>query len=134
MPFEELCGATRAVGRADYVALSERFHTLVLTHTPQLTRELEESARRFITLVDVLYDHRRLLVADTAVPLAALFGDPAAPLLEAVAWAHPSIFRAASHAPPAVRSPRRVYFLPPRATVPEECEPSAFSLSLSLSL
>jgi cell division protein ZapE len=38
MSFDALCGAAQPVGRADYLALARQFHTLVLTHTPQLTR------------------------------------------------------------------------------------------------
>lgn len=65
--FETLCG--RPLGPADYLAIATHFHTLLLDGIPRLGPENFDKARRFITLVDALYEHRVKLVASAeAVP------------------------------------------------------------------
>jgi cell division protein ZapE len=65
--FETLCG--RALGPADYLAVATHFHTVVLDGIPRLGPENFDRARRFITLVDALYEHRvKLLASADAVP------------------------------------------------------------------
>jgi cell division protein ZapE len=65
--FEALCG--QPLGPADYLALATHFHTLVLDGVPLLGPDNFDRARRFITLVDALYEHRvKLLASAAAVP------------------------------------------------------------------
>jgi cell division protein ZapE len=64
--FEALCG--RSLGPADYLALATHTHTLVLDGVPRLGPENADRARRFITLVDALYEHRCKLVASAEAP------------------------------------------------------------------
>ncbi len=64
--FEALCG--RNLGPADYLALATHIHTLLLDGVPRLGPENADKARRFITLVDALYEHRCKLVASAAAP------------------------------------------------------------------
>lgn len=52
--FAELC--ERPLGPADYLALAENFSTLVIDAIPVLIDR--NTARRFMTLIDTLYDHR----------------------------------------------------------------------------
>jgi cell division protein ZapE len=59
--FESLCGA--ALGAGDYLALATRYHTLILDGVPRLSPDNYDKARRFIVLIDTLYDHRVKLVA-----------------------------------------------------------------------
>jgi len=59
--FETLCGA--ALGAGDYLALATRFHTLILDGIPRLSPDNYDKARRFITLIDTLYDQRVKLIA-----------------------------------------------------------------------
>ena len=54
--FEALCGGTRS--KSDYVELSKTFHTLLLSEVPILTEENDDAARRFIDLIDELYDRK----------------------------------------------------------------------------
>ena len=65
--FEALCG--QALGAGDYLALATHYQALVLDGVPRLSPENYDRARRFITLIDALYDHRVKLVASAdAVP------------------------------------------------------------------
>jgi cell division protein ZapE len=65
--FETLCGA--ALGAGDYLALATRFHTLILDGIPRLSPDNFDKARRFIILIDTLYDHRvKLLASADAMP------------------------------------------------------------------
>jgi cell division protein ZapE len=58
--FEELCAGAR--GAADYLALARAYHTLVLDGVPVLSENNRNEARRFVTLIDALYEHRCKLV------------------------------------------------------------------------
>lgn len=59
--FATLCGT--ALGAGDYLALATHFHALVLDDVPRLSPANFDEARRFIVLIDALYDHRVKLVA-----------------------------------------------------------------------
>lgn len=54
--FEELCG--RPLGAADYIALAGDKHTLFLAGVPKFSGATKTEAYRFVTLIDVLYEHR----------------------------------------------------------------------------
>lgn len=53
--FQDLCG--KPVAAADYIGLTDKFHTLVLKGVPVFTSANRTEAYRFLTLVDVLYEH-----------------------------------------------------------------------------
>jgi cell division protein ZapE len=59
--FDTLCN--RALGAGDYLAIAANFHTLVLDGIPRLSPANYDQARRFIILVDTLYDQRVKLIA-----------------------------------------------------------------------
>lgn len=59
--FEQLCG--QPLGAGDYLELAIQFETLVLDGIPRLSPENYDKARRFIVLIDALYDHRVKLIA-----------------------------------------------------------------------
>ncbi|HEX2561964.1 cell division protein ZapE [Phenylobacterium sp.] len=65
--FSSLCGV--ALGPNDYLAIAERFHTVFLEGVPKLVPARREEARRFVTLIDALYEaHARLIVLADAEP------------------------------------------------------------------
>lgn len=63
--FKELCGTPK--GASDYLAIATSFHTLFVANIPQMTSSHNEMARRFITLVDVLYEQKVKLIASASV-------------------------------------------------------------------
>ncbi|HEX3886063.1 MAG TPA: cell division protein ZapE [Phenylobacterium sp.] len=65
--FASLCSV--ALGPNDYVALAARFHTVFLEDVPRLAANRREEARRFVILIDALYEaHARLIVLAEAQP------------------------------------------------------------------
>jgi cell division protein ZapE len=65
--FDRLCNT--ALGAGDYLAIATTFHTLILDGIPLLSPDNFDQARRFIVLVDTLYDRRVKLIASAdAVP------------------------------------------------------------------
>jgi cell division protein ZapE len=70
MTFDALCG--RPLGAADYLTLATHFHTLLLDGVPRFTPERRNEGKRFITLVDELYEHRSLLAMTAEAPIETL--------------------------------------------------------------
>ncbi|QIW97417.1 hypothetical protein AMS68_002935 [Peltaster fructicola] len=65
--FDDLCRST--LGPADYITLASTYDTIILTDVPILTWLLKNEARRFITLLDALYECRcKLMVTAAAGP------------------------------------------------------------------
>jgi cell division protein ZapE len=65
--FDRLCNT--ALGAGDYLAIAQHFHTLVLDGIPRLSPDNYDQARRFIVLVDTLYDqHVKLIASADAAP------------------------------------------------------------------
>ena len=69
--FTELCEGPR--GAADYIELARTHHTLILSQVPQLGIADENEARRFITLIDELYDRNVKMVIAADTPIEQLY-------------------------------------------------------------
>ncbi len=67
--FAALCEGPRAA--SDYIEIAREFHTVLLGRVPVMDATMDDAARRFVTLVDELYDRHVNLVcsADAAPPL-----------------------------------------------------------------
>ncbi|WP_296716359.1 cell division protein ZapE [Erythrobacter sp.] len=65
--FKKLCGANR--GAADYLAIAQAYHTVIIVGVPKMGPENRNEAIRFTKLVDALYENRvKLFVTAAAVP------------------------------------------------------------------
>ncbi|HEX8045296.1 cell division protein ZapE [Rhizobium sp.] len=65
--FADLCDAP--LGAADFLAIAKRFDTIFLDRVPKLGPEKRNQTKRFIILIDTLYDHAiRLYVSAAAMP------------------------------------------------------------------
>ncbi len=69
--FAELC--ERPLGAADYLAIAQEFHTLILDGVPRLAPARRDAAHRFMTLVDALYEHRVNLICAAEAPPQELY-------------------------------------------------------------
>ena len=69
--FHDLCKGP--LGAADYISLCHHFHTVVIDGIPQMNMDTRDQARRFITLVDELYNHKIKLVCSASVAPKELF-------------------------------------------------------------
>ncbi|XP_055596503.1 putative ATPase N2B [Uranotaenia lowii] len=71
--FEELCD--RPIGASDYIQIAQYFHTVLIRDVPQLNLKLKSQTRRFITLIDTLYDNRVRIVVSSDMPYKQLFSN-----------------------------------------------------------
>ena len=71
--FDELC--VQALGSADYQAIAREFSTVIMAGIPKLTPDKRNEAKRFMTLIDALYEHKVKLICTAEVPAAALYTD-----------------------------------------------------------
>lgn len=69
--FHDLCG--RALGPADYLALADAVRVLLLDEIPQLGRNNFNEAKRFVTLIDALYEARVRLICSAAAKPEMLY-------------------------------------------------------------
>ena len=59
--FDDLC--KRPLGSLDYLRIAHEFHTILIDDIPQMSPSNRNEARRFINLIDTLYDCRVSLIA-----------------------------------------------------------------------
>ncbi len=69
--FPELCEVP--LGSLDYLHIAHAFHTVMIDHVPVLRPEQRDVARRFVNLIDTLYDARVSLVASAEAEPAGLY-------------------------------------------------------------
>lgn len=63
----------RPLGANDYLAFAARYHTLVLDGVPVMTQDQRNEAKRFILLIDTLYDAGRRIILSAAAPAHELY-------------------------------------------------------------
>ncbi|MEJ1958174.1 MAG: cell division protein ZapE [Nitrosomonadales bacterium] len=68
--FKELCGGAHA--QEDYLEIAHHYPTVFLSHIPKMATEQAAEIRRFIWLIDVLYDNHVKLVATSAASPAEI--------------------------------------------------------------
>ena len=69
--FDELC--RKPAVASDYISICNQFHTMVLKGIPVFTMDSMTELRRFITLIDELYQYKVKLICTTEAPLPELF-------------------------------------------------------------
>jgi cell division protein ZapE len=69
--FDALCDGPRS--QLDYVEIARDFHTVLVSDVPHFDAATENSARRFIALVDEFYDRSVKLVLSARAPIEQLY-------------------------------------------------------------
>ena len=69
--FHDLC--EKPLGARDYLAIVERYDTIFLDHVPVLAEARRNEAKRFILLIDTLYDRKVRLIASAEAPPQGLY-------------------------------------------------------------
>ncbi len=69
--FHDLC--EEPLGAADYLRIAHEYHTIVLDHVPVMTYDNRNAAKRFIILIDTLYDMNVKLIASAAAEPDGLY-------------------------------------------------------------
>lgn len=63
--FAALCEENRSP--AEFLEIAKGFHTVILEDVPQMGADMRNAAKRFVTLIDALYESRTKLVMSAAV-------------------------------------------------------------------
>ena len=69
--FATLCCGPRS--QNDYLEIAKQFHTVILSEVPYMPPRMTNEARRFIWLIDVLYDHKIKLIVSAEVLATDLY-------------------------------------------------------------
>ena len=69
--FEELC--ERSLGSIDYAVIARKFSILIIAKIPKLSTEKRNEAKRFMTLIDILYEHKVKLLCTAEVSAQELY-------------------------------------------------------------
>ncbi len=62
--FDDLCG--KPLGANDYIAIARHYGAVYLDHIPIMGPDMRNEAKRFVTLIDAIYDRRVKLVCSAA--------------------------------------------------------------------
>lgn len=71
LPYTDLCD--QPLGASDYLAIAETYHTLIIDDVPCFGPATRNQARRFVMLIDALYNAKTRLVLSAAAPPDELY-------------------------------------------------------------
>ncbi|MBC6442590.1 MAG: cell division protein ZapE [Rhodobacteraceae bacterium] len=69
--FRELCG--QPLGPGDYLLIAENLRVLILQDIPRMSSSARNEAKRFVTLIDALYEARTILIVSAAAEPESLY-------------------------------------------------------------
>jgi cell division protein ZapE len=69
--FADIC--EKPLAASDYLRLARDYHTIMIDHIPVMDYAERNAAKRFITLIDTLYDNRVKLMASAAADPMSLY-------------------------------------------------------------
>jgi cell division protein ZapE len=69
--FADLC--EKPLAAVDYLEIARHFHTVLIDHIPVMTENIANVARRFVVLIDTLYDESVKLICSAAAQPQALY-------------------------------------------------------------
>ena len=69
--FESICTSPRAA--QDYIELAQKFNTIIITNVPVMDEYSDDKSRRFIYLIDELYDRNVKLITSAAAQPEKLY-------------------------------------------------------------
>ena len=73
--FHDLCG--QPLGPGDFLVIAQNIRVLILKDIPRLSRAQNNEAKRFVTLIDTLYEARVKLIASAAAEPEKLYEEGA---------------------------------------------------------
>ncbi|KAG9028879.1 hypothetical protein FRB95_005929 [Tulasnella sp. JGI-2019a] len=71
--FGDLCD--KPLGAADYIEITNKYHTIFITDIPKMGLGAKDKARRFITFIDACYESKTKLFVLSEVPIHQIFSD-----------------------------------------------------------
>jgi cell division protein ZapE len=72
-PFDSLC--QQPLAAADFLAIAKAYDTILIDHIPVLGAGQRDAARRFVVLIDTLYDEGVALICSAAAPPERLYAE-----------------------------------------------------------
>ncbi|GAB2998307.1 cell division protein ZapE [Psychrosphaera aestuarii] len=69
--FDAICKSARS--QLDFIEISKIYHTVLLSNVEQMSKENDDAARRFISMVDEFYERKVKLIISAAVALDSLY-------------------------------------------------------------
>jgi len=71
--FSEICLGARS--QNDYIEIAKMYHAVLVSNVPQMGKDNDDAARRFINLVDEFYDCGVKLILSAEVPIFEIYTD-----------------------------------------------------------
>lgn len=69
--FSHLCEGARS--QNDYIEIGKLFHTILISNIPIMGNQNDDAARRFINLIDEMYDQNVNMIMSGAAPITELY-------------------------------------------------------------
>ncbi len=69
--FDQLCRSPLATN--DYIAICQEFNVIILAEIPMLSKDEHNEAKRFINLIDVIYDLKKILICSAITDIESIY-------------------------------------------------------------